>query len=431
MEVKSRAKAFTKNKSFSHLTILISIGLFSLFLILIRFHAQASPFGFTSLSTSSASWDFFKKWRGTEMDANLSSKLRDSVTFLPLKDIRFAKTAVEGNTWFMNSLSDTYEENESQYLYFHLEASKGRLLCLKGNDKRDGTKNSYALAWPEGLPNSTTLLKGLTFVSDAFYDYKNLWHGLTAMFPFVGWYFFHWGELRDQMGWWIQNVMQASFGQVPVEAVVMRHNVGKIGKHRKLQVCDLLRCKAREFCGINPAGRRKEVNVRGQPSIRLTLLMTRGSRSFKDPTAGINVFSRQCAMVDRCMLEVVQSEDLNFSNVMPNTDILASPHGAQITNMLFMDRNSSTMEFFSKGWLKLARVGQNVYHWMADQSGMKHRCAWWDPHTKKECPDPTKQLECFLLYKDSQLGHNETYFAEWARTVLKQVRTSKQEQTIQ
>lgn len=116
---------------------------------------------------------------------------------------------------------------------------------------------------------------------------------------------------------------------------------------------------------------------------------------------------------------------------MPNTDILASPHGAQITNMLFMDRNSSTMEFFSKGWLKLARVGQNVYHWMADQSGMKHRCAWWDPHTKKECPDPTKQLECFLLYKDSQLGHNETYFAEWARTVLKQVRTSKQEQTIQ
>ncbi|XP_034205811.1 uncharacterized protein LOC117619865 [Prunus dulcis] len=415
MEVKSRAKAFTKNKSFSHLTILISIGLFSLFLILILFHAQASPFGFTSLSTSSASWDFFKKWRGTEMDANLSSKLQDLVTFLPLKDIRFAKTAVEGNTWFMNSLIDTYEENESQYLYLPSEASKGRLLCLKGNDKRDGTKNSYALAWPEGLPNSTTLLKGLTFDAQSH----------------QGWYFFHWGELRDQMGWWIQNVMQASFGQVPVEvlekgddgpycfekAVVMRHNVGKIGKLRKLQVSDLLRCKAREFCGINPAGRRKEVNVRGQPSIRLTLLMTRGSRSFKDPTAGINVFSRQCAMVDGCMLEVVQSEDLNFCD--------------QLTNMLFMNGNSSIMEFFSRGWLKLARVGQNVYHWMADQSGMKHRCAWWDPHTDKECPDPTKQLECFLLYKDSQLGHTETYFAEWARTVLKQVRTSKQEQTIQ
>ncbi|CAL8997466.1 unnamed protein product [Prunus brigantina] len=227
------------------------------------------------------------------------------------------------------------------------------------------------------------------------------------------------------MGLWIQNVMQASFGQVPVEAVVMRHNVGKMGNQRKLQVSDLLRCKAREFCGINPAGRGKEVNVRGQPSIRLTLLMRRGSRSFKDPTAGINAFSRQCAMVDGCMLGVVQSEDLNFSNVMTNTDILASPHGAQLTNMLFMDRNSSIMKFFPKGWLKLAGVGQNVYHWMADQSSMKHRCAWWDPHTKKECPDPTKQLECFLLYKDGLLGHNETYFAEWARTVLKQVKNKQ------
>lgn len=195
----------------------------------------------------------------------------------------------------------------------------------------------HALAWPEGLPSSTTLLKGLTFVSDTFYDYKNLWHGLTAM-SFVGWsmkngcskssrlVLFYWGELRDQRGLWIQNVMQASFGQVPVEvfekgddgpycfekAVVMRHNVGEMGKQRNLQVSDLLRCKAREFCGINPAGRGKEVNVRGQPSIRLTLLMRRGSRSFKDPTAGINVFSRQCAMVDGYMLEVVQSEDLNF-----------------------------------------------------------------------------------------------------------------------
>ncbi|XP_021808247.1 uncharacterized protein LOC110751980 [Prunus avium] len=310
----------------------------------------------------------------------------------------------------------------------------------------------HALAWPEGLPSSTTLLKGLTFVSDTFYDYKNLWHGLTAM-SFVGWsmkngcskssrlVLFYWGELRDQRGLWIQNVMQASFGQVPVEvfekgddgpycfekAVVMRHNVGEMGKQRNLQVSDLLRCKAREFCGINPAGRGKEVNVRGQPSIRLTLLMRRGSRSFKDPTAGINVFSRQCAMVDGYMLEVVQSEDLNFCDqvkLMTNTDILPSPHGAQLTNMLFMDRNSSIMEFFPKGWLKLARVGQNVYHWMADQSSMKHRCAQWDPHTEKECPDPTKQLECFLLYKDGQLGHNETYFAEWARTVLKQINSS-------
>lgn len=187
MEVQSRAKAFTKNKSFSHLAILISIGLFSLFLILILFHAQASPFGFTSLSTSSASWEFFKTWRGTEMDANLSLKLQDSVTFLPLKDIRFAKTAVERNTWFMSSEWHIWRKRIPLSL-FPLISIQGKAAGAPQKEwQKRCTKNSYALAWPEGLPNSTTLLKGLTFVSDTFYDYKNLWHGLTAMFPFVGW----------------------------------------------------------------------------------------------------------------------------------------------------------------------------------------------------------------------------------------------------
>ena len=32
----------------------------------------------------------------------------------------------------------------------------------------------------------------------------------------------------------------------------MRHNVGKMGKERKLQVFDLLRCKVRSFCGLSP-----------------------------------------------------------------------------------------------------------------------------------------------------------------------------------
>lgn len=111
--------------------------------------------------------------------------------------------------------------------------------------------------------------------------------------------------------------------------------------------------------------------------------------------------------------------------LMTNTDILASPHGAQLTNMLFMDRNSSIMEFFPKGWLELAGVDQYTYHWMADQSGMKHGGAWWDPNAERECPDPKQELECFKFYKDGQVGHNETYFAGWARTVLNQVRISK------
>jgi capsular polysaccharide biosynthesis protein len=31
------------------------------------------------------------------------------------------------------------------------------------------------------------------------------------------------------------------------------------------------------------------------------------------------------------------------------TDVLISAHGAQMTNMMFMDRNSSIMEFYPMG----------------------------------------------------------------------------------
>lgn len=112
---------------------------------------------------------------------------------------------------------------------------------------------------------------------------------------------------------------------------------------------------------------------------------------------------------------------------MTYTDIVVSPHGAQLTNMLFMDRDSSVMEFFPKGWLELAGIGQYAHHWMADQSGMNHRGSWWEPLGKKECPVPQNDLECFDFYKDGTIGHNETHFAEWARTVLNQVRKSKLE----
>ena len=96
------------------------------------------------------------------------------------------------------------------------------------------------------------------------------------------------------------------------KAVVMRHNVGHMGKERKLQVFDLLRCKVRTFCGLTPAGRGKEVNARGKPVVRLTLLMRRGSRSFKDPKTVTSVFARGCAMVEGCVMEVAQSKDLSF-----------------------------------------------------------------------------------------------------------------------
>lgn len=115
-------------------------------------------------------------------------------------------------------------------------------------------------------------------------------------------------------------------------------------------------------------------------------------------------------------------------NVMTNTDIVASPHGAQLTNMIFMDRNSSVMEFFPKGWLELAGVGQYAHHWMAEISGMSHTGAWHDPLGKEECPDPQNDEQCFDFYKDGKVTRNETHLAERARNVLNQVKTSKLEQ---
>ncbi|KAK4357807.1 hypothetical protein RND71_023417 [Anisodus tanguticus] len=62
----------------------------------------------------------------------MAKKLRESVTFLPLKDLRYSSKAQQGHTWFMSSMYDTHEEVEVQYQRFPSSASKGRLLCLKG-----------------------------------------------------------------------------------------------------------------------------------------------------------------------------------------------------------------------------------------------------------------------------------------------------------
>lgn len=388
---------------------------------------------------------------------NQISRFRDSVTFLPLIDVRFAETPMEGNTWFMSSLNETRQENKAEYLYFPSQTSKGRVLCIMGRDTKDGTKNSYALAWPEKLPNYATRLNGLSFVSDAYHGYQNLLQGLYALTRFIDWsmkndclrpnrwVLFHRGELRDKMGPWLHQLMESYFGQVEIEgfrrgdgpycferAVVMRHNQGSIGKARKLKEFDLLRSRARSFCGLNPAGKGFEVNKTGDPIIRLTLLMTRGSRSFKNHTAVIRIFEKECKKVNGCVLKVSQFEDLSFCEqvrVMTNTDIVATTHGAQLTNMLLMDDNSSIMEFFPKGWFKLAGFGKYVYKWMAEQAGMRYRGAWWDPGSENECSSTLQDSECFIrLYKDGLVGHNETYFAEWASSVLKQVRISKLKQ---
>ncbi|XWS68248.1 hypothetical protein CRYUN_Cryun04dG0074400 [Craigia yunnanensis] len=415
----------------------------------------------------SPSWSLLQQWQKLVLNKtvalpnctqdleSITQKLHDSVTFLPLKDLRYANRPLEGHTWFMSSMYDTREEGEVQHQQFPSESSKGRLLCLKGRDIHDGSWNYYALAWPEALPSNATLMKGLTFVAYNHYNYDNIWHGLSAVVPFAAWHrkngceiptrwiLYHWGELRFKMGTWLNTLMEATFGQAPYiegfneikdddqpvcfeKAVVMRHNEGGMSGERRKEVYDLIRCKARVYCNVSLERRGDQKT----PDIGMTLLMRTGPRSFRNETAVIGIFKKECKKVQGCRLMVAYSNNLTFCEqvkLMSLTDILISPHGAQLTNMFLMDRNSSVMEFFPKGWLKLAGVGQYVYHWMASWSGMRHRGAWRDPDGEN-CPYSDDDPRCMSLYKSGRIGYNETHFADWARNVLNEVQTKKSEE---
>lgn len=115
---------------------------------------------------------------------------------------------------------------------------------------------------------------------------------------------------------------------------------------------------------------------------------------------------------------------------MSKTDVLISAHGAQLSNMIFMDRNSSVMEMFPKGWKEFAGVGQYVHHWLASWAGMKHEGAWRDT-VADPCPFPEDDRRCMSVFKNAKIGHNETVFSEWARSVIKGVveRKAKQDTT--
>ncbi|KAG9450764.1 hypothetical protein H6P81_010729 [Aristolochia fimbriata] len=448
---------------------------FLLFFAVIFVLFQIGLWVFPFSSASSLSWAFFQQSGGKVFNdttqgqscgvrhdeyysEKLLAKLRESVTFLPLKDLRFEKTAMDGHTWFISSLNDTIEaEGEPEFLRFPSEASKGRLLCVKGRSPNNGGMNSYALAWRDALPPGSTLLTGLTFVSDAYYDYGNLWHGITAALPFAWWrlrrgcvvpsrwVLYRSGELRLQMGKWMEKLMEAAFdGSVAVdsldgaddrpvcfeEALVHRHTGGNMGLEERKAVFEMLRCRARAFCNVGVAkdGDSPPPPLRPE-SVTLTMLLRNGARAFKNESLVVGVFERACQAVKGCRFLVAHSDGLDFCDqvrILSSTDIVASPHGAQLTNMIFMDRGSSVMEFFPRGWLELAGVGQYVHHWLAKWSGMVHRGAWRDHHGD-ECPHGPGARGCFDFYKATKIGHNETYFAQWAMQVLNQAKLRKKD----
>ncbi|TVU09887.1 hypothetical protein EJB05_43385, partial [Eragrostis curvula] len=278
---------------------------------------------------------------------NHVDRLRASATFLPLKDTRQG-----AETWFISTLNATSEpEGEARNLVFPSAASSGRLLCLAAPSRRDGTKNAYALAWRDALPHGAALLPGLAFVSETAYDHSNIWHGLTSLVPFASWHersgcrarparwaLFHHGEVRTEMSGGLATLAEATTGvkvaietferPSPVcfeEAVVFRANVAGMNKERMLRAADFMRCKARANCGVE--------NVTKADSSSALL---------------------RCARVDAgCAVAAVRVGNMTFCEqvkLLSATDVLISAHGAQMSNLLFMDRNSSVMELYPMGW---------------------------------------------------------------------------------
>uniref|UniRef100_A0A0D9XEM4 Glycosyltransferase 61 catalytic domain-containing protein n=1 Tax=Leersia perrieri TaxID=77586 RepID=A0A0D9XEM4_9ORYZ len=365
-------------------------------------------------------------------------RLRASATFLPLKDTREWAEA-----WFISNVGDTSEpEGEAKNIFFPSPVTDGRLLCLSAPSRRDGTKNAYALAWRDALPDDAELRTGLAYVSETAYDHSNLWHGISALIPFASWHargvcegrgrrettparwaLFHHGEVRLGMSPWLTSLAEATTGvdmvvetfnasYTPVcfeEAVVFRRNMAGMTRERLLAAFDFMRCKARAQCGVVDGGDPSVVNV--------TILFRTGARAFKDEAAVTRVFQNECARVAGCKLTTARSDNLTFCDqvrLMSGTDVLISSHGAQMTNLVFMERNSSIMEFYPKGWRERAGGGQFVYRWGADRAGMRHEGSWWDPNGEP-CPNSPDILSC---YKNRQIGHDEAYFAQWAAKVF-------------
>ncbi|TVU05731.1 hypothetical protein EJB05_48910, partial [Eragrostis curvula] len=371
---------------------------------------------------------------------DLVERLRGTNTFLPLRDAR-----ERPGQWFISALkNDSSEpEGEARNLVLPSAASYGRVLCVAAPPGVDAT---YALAWRDALPRGAALRPGLAFVSESFYDYRNPWHGLAALAPFVSWHtrsgcapparwpLFQNGAARSGMSGWLTTLAQAATGaEMVVEpfatpepvcfemAVVFRRNMEGLSKERLRVAYDFMRCKARAHCGVvdvpSKAG--------DDPSdLRVTLLFRSGTKAFKDEAAVTRVFEKECAHVAGCAVTAVQEDNLTFCDrvrLLSDTDVLISSHGAQMTNLLFMEPGSSIMEFYPKGWRERAGGGQFVYRWMAAKAGMRHEGSWWDPDGEP-CPGSDDVLSC---YKDRQIGMDADYFAQWAAKVFTMAKERK------
>ncbi|KAJ3676942.1 hypothetical protein LUZ60_002666 [Juncus effusus] len=238
------------------------------------------------------------------------------------------------------------------------------------------------------------------------------------------------------MGSWVNSVADNAIGKVEIEnfegidgpacfeeAVVFRHNHGGMSKERVREVYDMIRGKSRNSCKVEME------KMRNDKDVKVTLFLRTGARSFKNETAVVNVFEEECCKARNCRVKVAKTDKLSFCDqvrLMSETDILVTPHGAQMTNIIFMDKNNSVMEFYPKGWDDMAGIGQYVYKWLSDWAGMRHQGAWRDSQGPP-CSDFNDKPLCFTDYKNRQIGDDLAYFSKWARKVITEMKEYKKD----
>nr|CAD1825133.1 unnamed protein product [Ananas comosus var. bracteatus] len=243
------------------------------------------------------------------------------------------------------------------------------------------------------------------------------------------------GRAAPHDGRWVRSVAEAAIGNVVIEtfdgsdstgqdpacfeeAVVFRHNKGAMSRERDEEVFDMMRCKARAYCKVGEAA------VGGpKAAVRTTLLLRSGARSFKNESAVVAVFERECRKVDGCRITVARPDNLTFSVERDRRTGLAA-RGADYEHVLHGQEQQHN-GVLPEGVEGVGRAGQYVFRWMAEWAGMRHQGSWWEPDSDELCPSQMDKLQCFFSYKDLKIGHDEAYFARWASRVLAEVKERK------
>ncbi|KAH7659045.1 putative nitroreductase C-terminal bacterial protein [Dioscorea alata] len=264
------------------------------------------------------------------------------LTFHPLKDTKIPPYKHPNKTWFMSTLSGKAINGMPEHFVFPSDhqhsKNNNKILCISPRNK------SYAFT-TDHLPENTTVLPGLTFIADSFYDYENPWHGMNAVAGFFAWMkeneckkpsrflLFKNGEVVKRVGSWVYNLMKVGLGEEVVlerlegssdrdivcfeKVVMMRRGLGGMSGMMRHGLFEMLRSKAWRYCN----GSRSRSSSSGNEMIKISLVGREGKkRGFKDENEVKHVMKRECDELDGCSFSFIRfTSNMSFCDQVCNS----------------------------------------------------------------------------------------------------------------